>query len=180
MASRIRPLLLVAWWIATTAHAQTTADPPTRGQLLENPPAQLGIYSPSDLISKITDGTVSRWLLRYTFSPQCSVVVYQLRYGTVGSQGEPTTASAALMVPIGSDGACQSPRPIVLYAHGKRNLTFFNIKAYCNPIALQWAYYGFNGRTVFALRQILTFYFLLCPIQHGAIKNQALSQANLF
>ncbi len=86
-----------------------------------------GFYSPSDLISKITDGTVSRWLLRYTFSPQCSVVVYQLRYGTVGAQGEPTTASAALMVPSGSDVACQSPRPIVLYAHGKRNLTFFNI-----------------------------------------------------
>lgn len=132
MISRIRPLLIVTVWLASTAHfidsfAQSTADPPTRGQLLESPPPQLGIYSPSDLISKITDGTVSRWLLRYTFSPRCSVVVYQLRYGTVGGQGEPTTASAALMVPSGSDATCQSPRPVVLYAHGKRNLTFFNI-----------------------------------------------------
>jgi alpha/beta superfamily hydrolase len=127
-----RPLHIFTLWLASIAHvgdslAQSTSGSPERGQLLENPPQQLGFYSPSDLISKITDGTVSRWLLRSTFSPQCSVVVYQLRYGTIGGQGEPTTASAALMIPAGSDGACQSPRPIVLYAHGKRNLTFFNI-----------------------------------------------------
>jgi alpha/beta superfamily hydrolase len=53
--------------------------------------------------------------------------VYQLRYGTIGAQGEPTSASAALMIPTGSNSRCQSPRPIVLYAHGKRNLRFFNI-----------------------------------------------------
>lgn len=132
MISQIRTLFIVALSFASTAHvsdslAQTTAVTPERGQLLENPPLQLGFYSPSDLISKITDGTVSRWLLRHTFSPRCSVVVYQLRYGTVGGQGEPTTASGALMIPSGTDAACQSPRPIVLYAHGKRNLTFFNI-----------------------------------------------------
>lgn len=132
MIPRIRPLLIIALWLASTAHigdsfAQSAGDVPVRGQLIENPPAQLGTYSPSDLISKITDGTISRWLLRHTFSPQCSVVVYQLRYGTIGGRGEPTTASAALMIPTGSDAACQSPRPIVLYAHGKRNLTFFNI-----------------------------------------------------
>lgn len=132
MIPRIRLRIVIALWLASTVHvgtgfAQSTSDSPERGQLLENPPAQLGFYSPSDLISKITDGTVSRWLLRYTFSPQCSVVVYQLRYGTIGGQGEPTTASAALMIPSGSDLRCQSPRPIVLYAHGKRNLTFFNI-----------------------------------------------------
>src|SRR6187431_1610022 len=128
MIPRIRPLLIVTLWLASIAPlsdslAQSASDLPTRGQLIENPPPQLGTYSPSDLISKITDGTVSRWLLRHTFSPRCSVVVYQLRYGTVGGQGEPTTASAALMVPIGSDATCQSPRRIVLYAHGKRNLT---------------------------------------------------------
>ncbi|MFC4311406.1 alpha/beta hydrolase family protein [Steroidobacter flavus] len=132
MLPRTWPLLIVVVLFASAAHvgdsfAQTTPGVPERGQLLENPPPQLGFYSPSDLISHITDGTVSRWLLRWTFSPRCSVVVYQLRYGTVGGQGEPTTASAALMVPAGSDAACVSPRPIVLYAHGKRNLTFFNM-----------------------------------------------------
>jgi dienelactone hydrolase len=132
MVPRIRSLLLITLWLASSVHvgesfAQSASAPPERGQLLENPPQQLGVYSPSDLISKITDGTLSRWLLRSTFSPRCSVTVYQLRYGTIGGQGEPTSASAALMIPTGSDAACQSPRPIVLYAHGKRNLTFFNI-----------------------------------------------------
>jgi len=132
MIPRIRPLLLIALCLASIVHvgdsfAQSASAAPARGQLLENPPQQLGLYSPSDLISKITDGTVSRWLLRSTFSPRCSVVVYQLRYGTIGGQSEPTTASAALMIPAGSDAACQGPRPIALYAHGKRNLTFFNI-----------------------------------------------------
>jgi hypothetical protein len=81
----------------------------------------------SDLIGKITDGTISRWILRETFTPQCSVAVYQIRYGTVGGRGEPTTASGALMVPNGLNWVCQNPRATVLYAHGKRNLRAFNI-----------------------------------------------------
>ena len=99
MIPRIRKLLIITLLLANTAHvgdtlAQTNSDSPGRGQILENP-LQLGVYTPSDLISTITDGTISRWLLRRTFSPQCSVVVYQLRYGTIGAQNEPTTASAA-------------------------------------------------------------------------------------
>jgi alpha/beta superfamily hydrolase len=121
MDTTTRSLVLIGLLVLTSAaHAQ-------RGQLLENPPAQLGAYSRSDLIGKITDGTLSQWVLRRAFTPQCDVVVYQLRYATTGARGEPTTASGALMVPNGSLSACQGPRPIVLYAHGKRNLTSFNI-----------------------------------------------------
>jgi alpha/beta superfamily hydrolase len=98
-----------------------------RGQLLENPPPKVGSFTGSDLISRITDGTISQWLLRRTFSPRCSVDIYQLRYGTIGARGEPTTASGALMIPTGSDSVCQGPRPIVLYAHGKRNFSTFNL-----------------------------------------------------
>ncbi len=132
MIARIRPLHIVMLWLACIALAddsfgQTTTEAPQRGQLLEGTPAQLGFFTPAELISKFTDGTISRWLLRRTFSPQCSVTVYQIRYGTIGARGEPTTASAALMIPSGADAACQGPRPIALYAHGKRNLTFFNI-----------------------------------------------------
>ncbi len=97
-----------------------------RGLLLENP-AQLGVYSPAELIAKITDGELSQWLIRRTFTPQCNVIVYQLRYATVGARGEPTTASGAVMIPSGANAACQGPRPIALYAHGKRNLRTFNI-----------------------------------------------------
>ncbi|MBX5462739.1 MAG: prolyl oligopeptidase family serine peptidase [Steroidobacteraceae bacterium] len=129
-ASRL--LLLVTLSLASTAYADssfTSGAPgaPQRGQLLESPPTLLGSYSVSDLISKVTDGTISQWLLRRTFSPTCSVNVHQLKYGTIGAQGEPTTASGALMLPTGEDPICQGPRPIVLYAHGKRNMRSFNI-----------------------------------------------------
>ena len=109
------------------AIAQTAQAPALRGTLLENPPPKLGSYTPSDLISSVTEGYISQWVLQHTFSPNCSVDVYQLKYQTVGGQGEPTTASGALMIPTGGDGACSGPRPIALYAHGKRNLRSFNI-----------------------------------------------------
>jgi len=132
MTTATRSLLLITLSLVSAANgsasfAQSSAVMPQRGQLLENPPALLGVYTPSDLIAKITDGTISRWLLRDAFSPHCSVAVYQLRYETIGAQGEPTTASGALMIPKGSDPTCQSPRPIALYAHGKRDLRSFNI-----------------------------------------------------
>jgi len=109
------------------ALAQNAATLPERGRLIDEPPPRLGSYTVGDLISKVTDGTLSRWLIRRTFAPKCDVDVYQLHYGTIGAQYEPTTASGALMIPTGTDSACQGPRPIVLYAHGKRNLRSFNI-----------------------------------------------------
>jgi alpha/beta superfamily hydrolase len=107
-----------------TAFAQNA---PPRGELLTNPPQLLGTYTGTGLIDNATDGAITRWLLKRTFSPRCSVNVYQLQYETVGGAGEPTTASGALMVPTGSDATCQGSRPVVLYAHGKRNLRQFNI-----------------------------------------------------
>jgi alpha/beta superfamily hydrolase len=131
MTPAIRSLLLILVSLLTAAHmgtssAQTPAPTPVRGQLV-NPPTQLGVYTPSDLVAKVTGGTITQWLLEQILSPNCSVAVYQLQYQTIGGQGEPTTASGALMIPQGSDPACQSPRPILLYAHGKRNLKSFNI-----------------------------------------------------
>src|SRR6516225_9011689 len=128
MTPGTRSLLVISLSLHVGASfPQNSATTPHRGQLLENPPALLGVYTPSELISKITDGTISRWLLRDAFSPRCSVAVYQLRYETIGGKGESTTASGALMIPKGPDPTCQSPRPIALYAHGKRNLRGFNI-----------------------------------------------------
>jgi hypothetical protein len=124
----LRALLLSTLAVASgTSVAQTETSPPQRGQLLDSLPQMLGIYSEHDLISKVTEGEIAQWLLKRVFSPRCSVVVYQLRYATVGGRGEPTTASGALLTPIGGDPACQGPRPIALYAHGKRNFKTFNI-----------------------------------------------------
>ncbi|NBT92604.1 MAG: alpha/beta hydrolase, partial [Betaproteobacteria bacterium] len=51
-------------------------------------------------------------------APVCGVDVNYIKYTTVGAMGEATDATAALMVPTGSDPRCTGPRPIVLYAHG--------------------------------------------------------------
>ncbi|TLZ23360.1 MAG: alpha/beta hydrolase, partial [Gammaproteobacteria bacterium] len=101
--------------------------PAARGQLLNRPPTKLGSFSVSDLLSRLSGSQLGRELIKLAFSPTCSVDTYHLEYDTVGARGEATTASAALMIPTGSHPRCQGPRPIVLYAHGKRTLKSFNI-----------------------------------------------------
>ena len=53
-----------------------------------------------------------------TGTPTCSVSTYTLKYHTVDSTAQDTDASTAIMVPSGSDSACQGSRPVLLYAHG--------------------------------------------------------------
>src|SRR5882757_7012832 len=101
--------------------------PASRGQLLSSPPTKLGSFSVSDLLSRLSGSQMGRELIKLAFSPTCSVDTYHLEYDTVGARGEATTASAALMIPTGSHPRCQGPRPIVLYALGKRDLKSFNI-----------------------------------------------------
>ncbi len=50
--------------------------------------------------------------------PKCTVTFNYFQYGTTGGVGEATTASGGIMVPSGTDPACQGPRPLLLYAHG--------------------------------------------------------------
>jgi predicted esterase len=50
--------------------------------------------------------------------PQCAVSIYRVHYNTIGSAGEATDASAAVMVPSGTGPSCGSSRPVLLYAHG--------------------------------------------------------------
>jgi len=101
--------------------------PPQRGQLLADPPAEVGSYGVSDILSLLGVSTLGKELLQLTYSPTCTVNVYLLEYESVGAQGEPTTASGALMVPSGSDPSCSGPRPIVLYAHGTSADRSYNI-----------------------------------------------------
>ncbi len=52
-------------------------------------------------------------------APKCDVSVHQLKYQTVGAEGRSRPPHPVrMMVPSGSDAACQGARPIVLYAHG--------------------------------------------------------------
>jgi predicted esterase len=54
----------------------------------------------------------------FTSTPVCSITTYTLKYHTIDSLAADTSASTAIMVPSGSDAACQGGRPVLLYAHG--------------------------------------------------------------
>jgi pimeloyl-ACP methyl ester carboxylesterase len=102
--------------------------PAARGQLLESPPSKLGTYSPSDLVAKIGANDVGKLIVDSLLQPKCSVDVHQLKYETVGAAAnEMASASGALMLPNGSDPACQGARPVLLYAHGTTTLKSYNI-----------------------------------------------------
>ncbi|TLY57024.1 MAG: hypothetical protein E6K52_15245, partial [Gammaproteobacteria bacterium] len=61
-----------------SGNAAAAATDPQRGQLLNNPPPKLGSYSPSDLLSRLSGSDFVQDLVELTFSPTCSVDVYQL------------------------------------------------------------------------------------------------------
>ncbi len=56
---------------------------------------------------------------------------------------------------------------------------FLNIETNSDAVPLQRADDGFDGSRVFALGQVLALDFLLCPVQHGTVENQAVGQADL-
>jgi poly(3-hydroxybutyrate) depolymerase len=108
----------------------TSPTPPTgpqRGDLLESPPVLLKTYTPAELIDLAGQNDIGKTLIDLAFAPKCSVSVHQLKYQTVGARAEGASASGALMVPSGTDAACQGARPIVLYAHGTSTDRAYNI-----------------------------------------------------
>jgi hypothetical protein len=105
---------------------------PQRGQLLTTPPPLLGTYSTTDLLGLLGGNDLGKELLTLTYSPRCSINVYQLTYETVGGAGEAAKASGALMIPTGTDPSCSGPLPIVEYAHGTNADKTFNIAALSN------------------------------------------------
>jgi hypothetical protein len=120
-------LLLLSACGGSGINASASAQSPQRGQLIDHPPVKVASYSTSDLLSKLGTNDVGKELLSLAYSPVCSIDVYQLRYQTVGAQGEATTASGALMIPTGLDPTCRGSRPIVLYARGTSALRTYNI-----------------------------------------------------
>jgi dienelactone hydrolase len=110
-------ILLAACGGKSGSSAPPMSTTPQPGQLLQTP-QKTGSYSVSDLLAMLSGDQDAAQLLGLAFAPLCAVAVYHMEYETVGGQGEATTASGALMVPGGTDPACQGQRPVVLYAHG--------------------------------------------------------------
>ena len=84
-----------------------------RGELIESTPTRIQSVSATDF-----KASLSADVILAAGAPVCGVDVNYIKYTTVGAMGEATDATAALMVPTGSDPRCTGPRPIVLYAHG--------------------------------------------------------------
>ena len=128
----LAPAVLLAIFLAACGKGDDNAPStppsttPTRGQLLSTPTVS-GSYSAADLLSMLTSDPLGKELLQLTFSPTCTVMVYHMKYETVGGAGEATTASGALMVPSGSSATCQGARPVVMYAHGTNASKTFNM-----------------------------------------------------
>jgi hypothetical protein len=126
--------LLAGWALCgcggggTPASSPVTAAPapPARGALLQSPPELLSTLTAPALLIELNTA-VNQSLLALSGPPACDVLFYHIEYATVGGAGEPTTASAALMVPTGFGASCTGHRPILLYAHGTTTDRSFNM-----------------------------------------------------
>ena len=113
--------------------------PPSRGSLIQSPPARTASLAPSNLLAASTSVPGAQYILELISSPRCGIDIHHLRYNTVDPAGAATTASAAMMIPTGSNPACQGPRPLVIYAHGtqvQRSLNQADISSADNLEAL--------------------------------------------
>ncbi len=99
---------------------------PPRGTLLQNPLQLLSTLSAPGLLLELNLAANQR-LLSLSGTPVCDILIYDISYQTVGGANEPTTASAALMIPTGVGANCTGARPMVLYAHGTTTDRAFNM-----------------------------------------------------
>ena len=98
-----------------------------RGSVVTLPPQQTAALSVTDLTTVLNAIAQGKALLQVAGAPKCGMVLRYLEYRTIGGQGEATNATAAIMVPSGSDPACNGPRPVVLYAHGTTPARNYNL-----------------------------------------------------
>ncbi len=118
---------LVAISGCNNGSSDSTSNNPTRGTLVQNPPARSATITASVFETMLNSSASGQSLLALAGTPQCGFDVHYIDYGTVGAQGESTTATGALMVPNGSTAPCGGARPIVLYAHGTTAEKAYNI-----------------------------------------------------
>jgi dienelactone hydrolase len=100
---------------------------PQRGALLQDPPAKIATFAPTDLLTLLGGSDLGSTFLQLAYTPKCTITVYHLTYQTVDPQGNLTPASGALMVPSGGTADCTGARPIVVYAHGTTTDRDFDI-----------------------------------------------------
>ncbi len=122
----------------TSGSGSGTASPPPEGTLLQNPVQLLSTVTAPSLLLQLNLAT-NQQLLALSGAPVCDVLIYKIKYETVGGANEATTASGALMVPSGLGSICTGARPIVEYAHGTTTDRSFDMTDLSNDEALALA-----------------------------------------
>ncbi len=129
--------------------------PPVRGTIVGSGPtvvpvkvgaASLNTVEPALFAGMLESAQVG--LTKITGNPKCAITVHTVQYNSIGSKGEYSTASAAIMLPSGSDAACSGPRPVLLYAHGTnldKTYDMANVSAQNEPrlVAAMYAAQGY-------------------------------------
>jgi hypothetical protein len=138
--------------------APAPAMPPPRGSLIEAP-VRTASLTPDAIAAALTSADGAQYLLDLIAAPKCGIDVYQVRYDTVDPAGAATTASAAMMIPTGTDPTCQGPRPVVLYAHGTAAQKTLNLADISNEDNLE----GLLAATMFTTQG----YVLIAPNYTG-------------
>lgn len=89
------------------------------------PPLTSALVGSPELVKKIKATEFAAMLQKadpyavdLTPPAKCDVRIHKITYNTVGAKDEPTTATAAVMLPAGNMADCGGARPILLYAHG--------------------------------------------------------------
>lgn len=118
--------VLLAACGGSNSGTEVVAANPARGQLLQTPPELVSTVTAPALLLAL-NALANQQLLAVSGTPLCDIAVHRIQYATVGGANEATTASGALMVPLGSDAVCRGTRPILLYAHGTTTDRAFNM-----------------------------------------------------
>lgn len=98
-----------------------------RGSVVSGPPAQTANLTASQFNASLQASDQGKALLQVAGAPKCGIDLRYLEYRTIGGKNEATNATAAIMVPTGSDAACSGARPVVLYAHGTTPARNYNL-----------------------------------------------------
>ncbi|MGJ7510576.1 alpha/beta hydrolase family protein [Variovorax sp. GT1P44] len=113
---------------------------PARGTALTPTPDRVVRLSADEFNTLLDADSTGKALQRAAGVPKCGIDVRYLQFQTVGGQGESVPASAAIMLPAGTDPGCNGPRPVVLYGHGtatELNYDFSNLTNTNQPAAAE-------------------------------------------
>ncbi|MBN8755058.1 MULTISPECIES: alpha/beta hydrolase family protein [Variovorax] len=98
-----------------------------RGSVVSGPPTQTANLTATQLNASLQASDQGKALLQVAGAPKCGIDLRYMEYRTIGGKNEATNATAAIMVPTGSDVACSGARPVVLYAHGTTPARNYNL-----------------------------------------------------